>query len=309
MLNETHIGIIKEGTLLCTNCGGGYPITRYIPRFVASENYAASFGVEWSRHQRTQYDSYTGAHISETRFFQETKWPRSLHGETILEVGSGAGRFTEQAAKTGAMVVSVEYSNAVEANYLSNGGKGDILIVQGDVYKLPVKERFFDKVFCFGVLQHTPDPGKAFEALARCLKPGGKIAIDVYRIEEGVKRFLVTKHWIRPLTRRISPNALYELCRGYIEFMWPLARHIRAAFGTGLNWRLLIADYKGKYNLPDATLKEWAVLDTFDMLSPKYDQPQTLETVQKWFKEANLTDCEIHYGYNGIEARGTLIST
>ncbi len=242
---------------------------RCIPRFVKTDNYAASFGVEWTRHQRTQYDSYTGGKISEVRFFQETKWPRRLHGETILEVGSGSGRFAEQAARTGAMLVSVEYSNAVEANYASNGKKPNVLIVQGDIYKLPAKERLFDKVFCFGVLQHTPNPRKAFLALTRCLKPGGKIAIDVYRREMGLRRLLVAKQWVRPVTHRMNPIVLYELCKRYVEFMWPLARYLRAAFGTGINWRLLIADYTGKYNLPEPILKEWAILDTFDMLSPR----------------------------------------
>lgn len=307
ILRDTYGSAPKEGMLECTKCGEIYPIIRGIPRFVASDNYAASFGVEWTQHGKTQYDSYTGTNISETRFFQETKWSRNLHDETILEVGSGAGRFTEQAAKTGAMVVSVEYSNAVEANYRSNGEKPNVLIAQGDVFKLPVKETFFDKVFCFGVLQHTPNPGKAFKALTRCLKSGGEVVIDVYRSEGGFRRFLVTKNWVRPITLRISPNTLYALCQKYVEFMWPLAKYLRAAFGTSLNWRLLIADYTGKYDLPDARLKEWALLDTFDMLSPKYDQPQSLQTVQKWFKDANLTDCEIHYGYNGIEAKGKML--
>jgi hypothetical protein len=52
-------------------------------------------------------------------------------------------------------------------------------------------------------------------------------------------------------------------------------------------------------------LKEWAYLDTFDMLSPRYDYPQSLKTVKSWFHDAKLSDIDIHYGYNGIEGRGT----
>ena len=63
------------------------------------------------------------------RFFESSKWSRDLKGETILEVGSGSGRFTEHAVSTGAMVISLDYSIAVEANYASNGHNKNLLIV------------------------------------------------------------------------------------------------------------------------------------------------------------------------------------
>ena len=40
---------IAEGTLWCDACGRAFPIERGIPRFVARENYAASFGAQWKR--------------------------------------------------------------------------------------------------------------------------------------------------------------------------------------------------------------------------------------------------------------------
>src|SRR5258706_444804 len=144
---------IKTGVLACPCCDKNFRIVNHIPRFVPLHNYADGFGLQWTIHARTQYDSYSGVNISETRFFNETKWPRQLPGEMILEVGGGSGRFTEQAASTGAMVVSIDYSYAVEANYASNGHKPNVLIVQGDVYRLPCRESYFDKLFCFGTLQ------------------------------------------------------------------------------------------------------------------------------------------------------------
>ena len=253
----------------------------------------------------THYDSYTGSKISERRFFDETGWSRKLHGELILEVGSGSGRFTEQAATTGAMIVSVDYSRAVEANYISNGQKQNVLIVQGDIYGLPVQTKLFDKVFCFGVLQHTPNPEKAFMALPPLLKPGGKLAIDVYRTKKLWERTLETKNWLRPITTHVEPDVLYNLCKQYVEFM-PLTRFMArcfGGFGSMVNWRLLIADYTRVYDLQTKILKEWAILEAFDMLSPRYDFPQTFETVEKWFRRANLKNYEVRTGYNGIYGR------
>ena len=45
-------------------------------------------------------------------------------------------------------------------------------------------------------------------------------------------------------------------------------------------------------------------LNTFDLLSPKYEQPQRIKTVQRWFKDAGLIYIEVAEGCNGIEGRG-----
>ncbi|MCX8155992.1 MAG: class I SAM-dependent methyltransferase [Verrucomicrobiae bacterium] len=303
-------GRVESGQLECASCRLQYPIRRFIPRFVPSENYAAGFGFEWLKHARTQYDSYTGVPVSEKRFFEETRWPRDLQGERILEVGCGSGRFTEQAARTGAMVVAIDYSVAVEACYASNGRLPNVLIAQGDIYRLPVRWDFFDKLFCFGVLQHTPNPAQAFLALPRHLKPGGRLAVDVYKRKDTLRghlgKLFGTKYFVRPLTRRMAPERLYRWVNAYVRAMWPVARLIHQIpwIGRWLNWRLLIADYRGVYPLKEEHLLEWAILDTFDMLSPRYDYPQTLETFRDWFVQAGLVEVEVHYGHNGIEGRG-----
>src|SRR5262249_5869165 len=111
---------VRTATLVCRACFATYPVTEYIPRFVSVHNYASGFGLQWAKHARTKHDSYTGVPISKTRFFEATRWPSFLPGQTILEVGSGSGRFTAHAAATGAMVVSIDISNAVESNYALN---------------------------------------------------------------------------------------------------------------------------------------------------------------------------------------------
>lgn len=302
---ETTRGI-ESGGLRCTACAGEFRIARHVPRFVASENYAGSFGAQWRLHALTQLDSHTRAGISSRRFFDETRWPTRLVGEVILEVGGGAGRFTEPAAGTGAMVVSVDLSEAVDVNYSSHGHLDNLLIVQADVYRLPFKEESFDKVFCFGVLQHTPDVEAAFQAVSRCVRRGGDLAIDVYRRRTGIKRVLETKRWVRPLTRRLPQAALYRFCRKYVTYMWPVAEQLRRIprIGRAITYRLLIPDYHGLLPLSDEALKEWAILDMFDMVSPAYDQPQSLATVRRWFGDSRFHQVDVRYGYNGIQGRG-----
>ena len=299
-------GRVEKGSLSCSECASSYPIVKFIPRFVPLENYAAGFGFQWLLHSRTQFDDANNASISRDRFFGATRWSHELKGESILEVGGGSGRFTEHAATTGAFVASLDYSVAVEANYASNGHKPNVLIVQADVYAMPFRQGWFDRCYCFGVLQHTPDVKRAFDALPRMLKPGGYLAVDVYRKPRGLRRLTATKYYVRPLTRRIPPQRLYKFTTAYIRAMWPLARLLRRIpyFGIRLNWALLIPDYAKSLPLTDERLRAWAELDLFDMLSPAYDSPQDLETMREWFVSAGLRDVDVHVGYNGIEGRG-----
>ncbi|HPF98893.1 MAG TPA: glycosyltransferase [Kiritimatiellia bacterium] len=302
---------LVEGQLRCDACGQAFPVVRGIPRFVPAANYASSFGFEWTQHARTQYDSYTGSHITEHRFFAETRWPRDMSGQVILEVGSGSGRFTEQAASTGATVVSMDYSSAVEANFASNGRRDNVLIVQGNLYHMPFPLDFFDKLLCIGVLQHTPNVEASFRCLPRYLKPGGEIVVDVYAKMRGLLSFVLrttsTKEVLRHFTPKMKAERLYELCRRYIKFMWPLARIMGrwGDVGAFLLRRLMIPPYFGVYDLPEYHLREWIILDMFDILSPAYDQPQQIDTVREWFEKWGLEKIDVQYGYNGIEGRGT----
>lgn len=63
--------------------------------------------------------------------------------------------------------------------------------------------------------------------------------------------------------------------------------------GRGLKRIVPVADYTGRFPLSDQQLKEWALLDTFDMLAPIYDNPQTAATVRRWFEQEDLVEIEV----------------
>lgn len=316
--SELTIGGVSEqigdrliaGALNCGKCEASYPILRGIPRFVELSNYADGFDFQWNKHALTQHDSHSKSTVSEDRFFNETKWDRELLGEVVLEVGCGSGRFTAQAISTGAMVVATDLSGAVDANYRVHEEANNLLLVQANIYNMPFRKEWFDKVFCLGVLQHTPDVEKSFRVLPEYLKPGGQFATDVYDKRNGLLGFLEifyrTYFWVRPITRRMPTQLLYKMVSGYIKLMWPLAGLINKIpyIGRKLNRMLLVVDYRGRYDLSEEMLQEWSILDTFDMLSPAYDQRQTIDTFRDWFESSPFTEVDVHYGYNGIEGRG-----
>lgn len=91
-----------------------------------------------------------------------TRWPPNLNGETILDAGSGMGRFTRCAAATGAEVFSFDYSGAIDVNYQNNKHLSNGHFLQADIRKPPFRDSSLDRVFCFGVIRRTPDPHQAF---------------------------------------------------------------------------------------------------------------------------------------------------
>ena len=63
--------------------------------------------------------------------------------------------------------------------------------------------------------------------------------------------------------------------------------------GLGLKRLAPVANYDGILPLSESQHLEWSLLDTFDMLAPAYDQPQTPETVRRWLESAGLEQIEV----------------
>ena len=177
---EQSGGRIAEGSLVCSGCGASYPIFNAIPRFVPAEGYADNFGIQWNAFRATQLDSRSGHAISRERFIRYTGWVEAqVRGKLVLDAGCGAGRFAEIARSLGARVVAIDFSSAIDAAR-ANLGDEDIDFVQADINALPFTDGTFPFVYCLGVIQHTPEPAASFQALARMVTCGGRLAIDVY---------------------------------------------------------------------------------------------------------------------------------
>jgi SAM-dependent methyltransferase len=285
---------VETGTLRCTGCNATYPVLDGIPRFVPADNYASSFGWQWNRFPRTQLDSFSGVPITRNRFFAQSGWkPEELKGKRVLDVGCGAGRFAEVCLSTGARLVAVDYSSAVDACRSNLGANERLDVVQADMYRLPFAHDAFDYVYCFGVIQHTPDPARGFQALTAPLKPRGRIAVDVY--PRTWMNLLWPKYWLRPLTRRLRRDRLFRLVERLVPVLLPISRVLGRAplLGRKLRWLVPVANYEGIHPLNEQQIREWAVLDTFDMLSPAHDHPQSPETLRHWIAAASLRNGEV----------------
>ena len=182
-----------------------FPIIKGVARISELENYTENFGMQWNKFDKTQLDNeFDGLNLSSQRF-SATRWDqKDLSGKSILEVGSGAGRFSRVVLeKTKAVLYSVDYSDSVTANYKNNNqiAPDRFHLFQASIYEMPFLDNSFDKVFCFGVLQHTPDFDASVKALISKAKPGAEIVIDFYPIK-GWWTKVNAKYILRPITKK-----------------------------------------------------------------------------------------------------------
>lgn len=270
-----------------------FPVVNGIPRFSKSDNYADSFGYQWNIFDLTQLDPHSSSDLTEQRFYGSTGWsPSALGSQNVLEVGSGAGRFTEVFMRTTTgTLFSVDYSSAVEANLRSNIRYVDRLkLAQASIYELPFADNSFDKVFCLGVLQHTPSFSDSVAALICKARVGGEIVVDFYPIK-GWYTKIHSKYLLRPLTKCLPKRLLLNLIRFNIRWMLALF-DLLCALQLGCLTRFIpITDVRCfPSTLSRSQRREWAVMDTFDAFSPEYDNPQRLQDVVRMFSSRG---CEV----------------
>jgi SAM-dependent methyltransferase len=304
-------GDVITGELRCERCGARSRITKGVPRFVPDEgDYCKNFGYQWQRWKDLQIDRLGSHQISERRFFAESPWDRAwLKDKLILDAGCGAGRFTDVAAKYGAHVVACDISAAIDACRDTTAIYGArIHHVQASIYDLPFRKGVFDGVFCYGVIQHTPDPQKTMQTLPAFLRPGGLLAYDFY--EKSIwEKLAVLKFGLRRFTPEFSTETNLRLAQtltaaffpaGAALARLPLTRHV-----VGF---LPIAVVHDK----ELTLRQeylWSLLDTFDWYGPKYEIRQHYRDVMELLTGMGLEDIKGRSGVVTARAPAAAISS
>jgi SAM-dependent methyltransferase len=107
----------------------------------------------------------------------------SVLGKNVLDMGCGSGRYSIALARAGAKkVVGVDFQAKafLHARKWCKEQGQPVQFVAGDILELPIKDRFFDFIFCNGVLHHTRSIQKGLEELSRVLKPSGKAFLYIY---------------------------------------------------------------------------------------------------------------------------------
>jgi SAM-dependent methyltransferase len=290
-----------------------FEIKKNVIHLQEDSGYTNNFSIQWKKFSKTQLDDYSGIKDTEERLKKNIGFDLNiLKDKVVFEIGSGPGRFTEIFLKYGAKVISLDYSEAIYVNS-ENNNSDDIIFIKGSLFDIKAININVDLIFCYGVIQHTPDPVNTVRHIIECANNKAVISIDVYRKFMLPNVWSSPKYFWRPISTRISPELLLVIIEKYIPIWLPIDNLIRRIpiFGSRILSIIPIPcwNYIDK-GLTKKQRKEWAIMDTFDALGAAYDKPFTrrgfknlLEKIQQKLE----LDFSIHvfHGSNGVVANIT----
>jgi SAM-dependent methyltransferase len=189
-------------------------------------------------------------------------------------------------------VIGIDISTAIDAAKANLAGRSNVHLVQASIYELPFRSSAFDGIYCFGVVQHTPDPQQTLAVLPRFLRAGGRIAISAY--ERKPWTMLYGKYLLRPFAKRMKKEKLLAGIKGVMPVLFPVTNVLfrLPLVGRLFMFAIPVANYVHDQALTKEQRYQWAILDTFDMLSPQYDQPRTKKEVEQALASSGVVDIE-----------------
>jgi len=294
-----------QGDLVCLACRRAYPIVRGIPRFLLEKNYAI--------HGRTQKSfSYSWRRFSEiyanTHDFLD--WlaplePADFRDKVVLDAGCGSGQHAAHVVAFGARaVVAFDISQSVDVALAHARGLENVLIVQADINHPPLRP-VFELVYSIGVLHHLPDAAEGFAALARLVRPGGRLSVWVY----GYEGTWIVRHIIDPvrrITSRLPVQFVFGLSIVLAMIFALLAKAIAQPLAASQCGRKVLSviplgtylNYMARFPIP------YLLNSVFDQLIAPITRYFRREDVDRWYRTAGLKEIAVT-ARNDMSWRGT----
>ena len=253
------------------------------------DNYTKNFGKQWKDYNTIQIDSFNNFNISKNFLkkiiFSEIE---NLKGKNILEIGCGAGRFTEYLAPISNICVSIDLSSAIYYNVARKSK--NLFLIKADFLKLISKKKF-DVVICRGVLQHTPNPFHSLLKLYEFINKQGVVFFDIY-LTPKIGLFHPKYLFWRPLINKFFTYENFEIfLKKNIKMLLSIKRKIKYIFFNSnfiSDTFIPVWDYKDKLVLNEKQLEDWAILDTLDGIYAKYDNPINKKKLLIFLKKNNI---------------------
>lgn len=129
----------------------------------------------------------------DTEWNSDVKWDRlaphiaPLKGRRVLDIGCSSGYYMfRMAAAEPEMVLGIDpqvlfyFQYLALQKYLQVPG---LYFIPARMEELPVLARYFDTIFCMGVIYHRKSPIDTLKEIHACMRPGGELVMETLIIE------------------------------------------------------------------------------------------------------------------------------
>lgn len=227
----------------------------------------------------------------------------------ILDAGCGNGRVTallHKFAGASAELVGIDLT-AAEVARENLASYPRVSVTQADLLGDLSSLGLFDFVYCQEVLHHTTDPKAAFLNVSRRLKPGGEIAIYVYKVKAPIREYV--DDFVRDRLSGLSYEDAMTAMRQVAELgrvlsaleskvTVPEVGVLGIEAGNYEVQRLIYHFFLKCFWNPELSAEANAAIN-YDWYHPKLCTRHTPSEIESWFAEAGLRvvqQCVDHYG-------------
>lgn len=212
---------------------------------------------------------------------------------TVLDAGSGAGRWAFEVARRGPRVIAVDLGQSIEITR-ANTPAERVACVQADLRVLPLAQGAVDWAYSLGVLHHTDAPEVGLSNIVDSVQPGGLVLLYLYYALD--QRGPVFRGLFKAvdLARRFisrQPRAAARAIATVIaaSVYWPVARGaaiLERAGAPGLAAKLPLSFYR---HLSFATMRN----DSLDRFGTRLERRYSRAEMQELMRKAGLLDVRI----------------
>jgi len=317
---------VVSGIIAC-KVGHSFNITNGIPRLLPKsieknkQETQVSFSMKWKTEGVNKYglDGPIAAfhhewYLKRYGWESEQEFEDFLGShELILDAGCGVGRDVKWFAQnTKGVVFGIDISESIDEAKENLKCFPNVVLVQGDITKLPFPKGFFDFVSCDQVIHHTPDTEQTFRHLVEHVREEGTFSTYTYKVKGPIREFA------DDFIRKHATNMTYEECHELSRQLTLLGKALSELNATVdvpedipllkikkgkidvqrfIYWNMMKCFWNEEHGM------QASIMTNFDWYHPKDAHRHRPEELERWMSQCGLRKVHFDIGDAGVSVR------